>query len=139
MATSASPTCISRPVLFPPANPDATPNYGNPYANQVTGQVTIFPENYLQTGTILILDVNGSAADLVNGLPTQATWKYDVSSGGAYTAPTYFTQGLGTVTFKFYPDRHPEPRTLGSGRVVVNIIGLINQSQVVNSIAKIYS
>ena len=126
-------------VLFPPADPNATPNYGNPYANQVTGQAALFPENYLQTGSILILDLNGSAADEVNGLPTQATWKFDVSSGGAYTAPTYFTQGLGTVDFKYYPDAHPEPGTRGSGRVVVTFLGLINQSQVVNAVAKIYS
>jgi hypothetical protein len=126
-------------VLFPPANPTATPNYGNPYANQVTGQATFFLENLLQTGSILIIDINGSGADEVNGLPTHATWKYDVSSGGAYTAPTYFTQGLGTVDFKYIPDRHPQPGTLGSGRVVVTFLGLINLNQIVNGIARIYS
>ena len=126
-------------VLFPPADPNATPNYGDPYANQVTGQATFFPENYLQTGSILILDINGSGADEVNGLPTHATWQYDVSSGGAYTAPTYFTQGLGTVDFQYIPDPRPLPGTLGSGWVVVTFLGLLNQSQVVSAIAKIYS
>jgi hypothetical protein len=126
-------------VLFPPADPNATPNYGDPYANQVTGQATFFLENLLQTGSILIIDINGSGADEVNGLPTQATWQYDVSSGGAYTAPTGFTQSTGTVDFKWIPDAHPQPGTLGSGRVVVSFLGLLNQSQIVNGVAKIYS
>ena len=39
-------------VLFPPADPSATPTPGNPYANQVTGIAGLFPENILQSGSI---------------------------------------------------------------------------------------
>ena len=38
---------------MPPANPNATPTPGNPYANQVTGAVGIFTKNFLQTGNLL--------------------------------------------------------------------------------------
>src|SRR5438045_357444 len=36
-------------ALFPPADPTATPTPGNPYANQVTGVVGLFAQNYLQS------------------------------------------------------------------------------------------
>ncbi|MBV8608310.1 MAG: hypothetical protein JO034_12725 [Singulisphaera sp.] len=126
-------------VLFPPADPNATPNYGNPYANQVTGEATFFTENFLQSGNLLILDLNGSADTEVNALPTHLTWNYDGASGGAYTAPVGFTQGTGTVDLKYLPDRHPKLGTMGSGQVIVTFQGLINQSQIVNAVAKIYS
>ena len=46
-------------VIFPPANPDAQPTPGDPYANQVTGIAALFTQNYLQTGGMAILDLNG--------------------------------------------------------------------------------
>ena len=38
-------------VLYPPADPSATPTPGDPYANQVTGVAGLFPENILQSGS----------------------------------------------------------------------------------------
>ncbi len=38
-------------VLFPPADPSATPTPGDPYANQVTGIAGLFPQDLLQSGS----------------------------------------------------------------------------------------
>src|SRR4029077_3658523 len=66
-------------VLFPPADPGATPTPGNPYANQVTGTVGLFNQNLLQTGGVLVLDLNGTPSPGSNAqaLPTHLTWTYD--------------------------------------------------------------
>jgi len=126
-------------VLFPPADPNARPDYGNPYANQVTGQTAIFEQNFLQTGNLLILDLNGPAGTEANGLPTRLNWSFDGASGGAYTGVTGFLQGAGVVDLKYLPDANPLPGSAGSGRVLFTFQGLLNQSQIVNPIAKIYS
>jgi hypothetical protein len=129
-------------VLFPPADPSATPTPGDPYANQVTGIAGLFPENILQSGTSLALDLNATPAPGSNPLtlPTQLTWTYDNNtSAGAYAAPAIFTQGAGSLTIKWIPDAHPLPGTMGSGKMIVIFKGLINDSQVVNPIAKVIS
>jgi hypothetical protein len=46
--------------------------------------------------------------------------------------------GLGEATFKYVPDKHPLPRTLGSGKVYVVFRGLINNSGAQNPIDKNY-
>jgi hypothetical protein len=129
--------------LYPPANPDATPNPGNPFANQVTGIATLFPQNYLQTGGLLNLDLNGTPATGAgaNSLPTQMDWTYDsFSSAGPYAAPALtFNQGTGVVDFQYIPDRHPIPGTMGSGRVVVSFQGLINTNQIFSAVSRAYS
>jgi hypothetical protein len=129
-------------VLFTPANPSATPTPGDPYANQVTGIAGLFPENILQSGTTLVLDLSATPSPGSNplSLPTQLTWTYDNNtSAGAYAAPAIFTQGAGELTIKWIPDAHSLPGTMGSGKMIVVFKGLINDSQVVNPIAKVIS
>ena len=48
--------------LFPPADPGATPTPGSPYANQLTGVAGLFPQNILQSSSVLVLDVNGTSS-----------------------------------------------------------------------------
>jgi hypothetical protein len=43
-------------LLFPPADPTATPTTDDPVAGQVTGLVTLVPANVLQSGSIIFLD-----------------------------------------------------------------------------------
>jgi hypothetical protein len=129
-------------VLFPPADPNATPTPGNPYANQVTGEASLFPKSLLQTAGLLIFDLNGtpnSGSDPL-ALPTHLNWVYDFNqSGGQYAAPVGFTQGAGTLDLQWMPNAHPRAGTMGSGRVVVTFQGLLNYNQINNDIAKVIS
>jgi hypothetical protein len=129
-------------VLYPPANPDATPTPGDPYANQVIGLAGLFPQSWLQNGAELVLDINstpGLVSNPPNALPTHMTWTYDVASGGPFTAPAGFTQGTGTLDIKYIPDRVPLPHTEGSGTMIVTFQGLINYSQLISATSKVYS
>ncbi|MGC8642554.1 MAG: hypothetical protein ACP5XB_22080 [Isosphaeraceae bacterium] len=130
-------------VLFPPANPHATPNPGDPYANQVTGLAALFTQNYLQTGGLLLLDLNGSPVPASNpdALPTHLNWTFDsFASNGPYIGPSLdFYQGAGVLDIKYLPDSHPQAGTLGSGRFVVAIQGVINTSQITSAISKVYN
>jgi hypothetical protein len=129
-------------VLFPPADPGATPTPGNPYANQVTGVIGLFNQNLLQTGGILVLDPNGTISPGSGplALPTHLTWTYDSNaSTGPYAAPVLFLQGTGTLDIKWVPDTHPLPGTLGSGKMIATFQGLINTSQLVSPISKFIS
>ncbi len=135
-------------VLFPPADPAATPTPGNPYANQITGFASLFGESYLQSGSMLVLDMNGTpaAGSTPGALPRQLTWAYDNNtSGGPYAAPggiapgSGYTQGEGIVQFHWMPNTHPQPGTRGSGRVIVTFQGLINTSQIVSGVSKLIS
>jgi hypothetical protein len=126
-------------VLFPPADPNATPNPGDPYANQTTGIASLFTGNFLQTGGQMILDVNGApgpGADPL-ALPTHLNWTFDsFASAGTYTAPALdFYQGVGVLDIRYLPDRHPLPGTMGSGRMIVAIQGLLNYSQLFSSVS----
>jgi hypothetical protein len=135
-------------AIFPPANPAAAPTPGNPYANQITGVAALFGQSYLQSGSMLVLDLNGTPAPGANpdALPTQLTWTYDANtSGGPYAAPggvvpgSGYTQGAGVVQLRWSPDPHPAPGTSGSGRVVITFEGLINTSQIVSGVSKFIS
>jgi hypothetical protein len=129
-------------VLFPPADPGATPNPGNPYANQVTGIVALFPQNLLQTGGVLVLDLNSTPGPGASPrqLPTHLTWTYDTSaSGGPFTAPAGFAQGTGTFDIQWHPDAHPLPGTMGSGTMIVTFQGLLNYNQIASAISRFYS
>jgi hypothetical protein len=129
-------------ALFPPADPGATPTPGNPYANQVTGVAGLFNQNLLQTGGILVLDLNGTPNPGLDplALPTHLTWTYDSNtSAGPYAAPVLFLQGAGTLDIKWVPDARPLPGTMGSGKVIVSFEGLINASRLVSPISKVYS
>src|SRR5262245_34962562 len=99
-------------VLFPPADPGATPTPGNPYANQVTGTVGLFNQNIFQSSGVLVLDLNGTASPEpgARALPTHLTWTYDFNtSAGPYAAPVPFLQGAGTVDLQWVPDAHRLP------------------------------
>jgi len=135
-------------ALFPPADASATPSPGNPYANQITGVAGLFTQNYLQTGSVLVLDLNATPAPASSpdALPTQLTWTYDSNTSAAnYSAPTGivpgsgFTQGTGTLDIKYIPAAHPQPGTMGSGTAIVTFQGLINTSQLVSAISKFIS
>ena len=83
-------------ALFPPADPAATPTPGNPFANQITGVAALFAQNYLQSGSMAILDLNGTPAPGSDpqSLPTQLTWSYDANaSAGPYAAPEGLHRG----------------------------------------------
>ncbi len=130
-------------VLFPPANSDAQPTPGNPYVNQVTGIASLFTQNYLQTGGLLILDLNATpvAGSDPNALPTHLNWTYDsFSSAGPYTGPTLdFFQGAGVVDIHYIPDPHPNRGTLGSGHFIASFQGVINTNQIISAISKGYN
>jgi hypothetical protein len=135
-------------AIYPPADPGATPTPGNPYANQVTGVASLFPQNYLQTGALLILDLNAvpAAGSSPGTLPTHFTWTYDSNASASnYAAPggivagAGFTQGTGTLDIKYLPDRHPRPGTMGSGKAIVTFQGLINVSGIGSAVSKFIS
>ena len=135
-------------ALFPPANPGATPTPGNPYANQVTGVAALFGQSYLQSSSMIVLDLNGTPAPgaAPGALPTQLSWAYDAnSSSGPYAAPggiapgSGFTRGAGSVQLRWIPDVHPLAGTRGSGRVIVTFQGLIDTSQITSATSKFLS
>lgn len=129
-------------TLFPPADPDATPTPGDPYANQLTGIAGLFPQNILQSSSDVVLDLNGapSPGSSPLALPTHLTWTYDFNtSAGAYAAPVGFVQGTGTLDLKWIPDARPLAGTQGSGKVIITFQGLINTSQLVSPISKTIS
>jgi hypothetical protein len=135
-------------AIFPPADPAATPTPGNPFANQITGFAALFGQSYLQSGAMLVLDLNGTprAGTPPEALPSQLSWAYDNnSSGGPYASPggvvpgSGFTQGAGVMQLQWKPDPHPPPGTSGSGRVVITFQGLINTSQIVSGVSKFIS
>jgi hypothetical protein len=130
-------------ALFPPADPQATPTPGNPFANQVTGIVGMFPQNALQTGGLLIYDIVGPPASGSDphALPTHLTWTNDAfASAGNFVNPGLdFFQGTGTLDIHYIPDRHPHPGSLGSGRMIASFQGALNYSQLYSAVSKVYS
>jgi hypothetical protein len=130
-------------VLDPPADPNATPNPGDPFANQVTGIASLFPQNFLQSGGIANLDVSGptTPGSGPTALPAHLNWTFDsFSSAGPYTAPSLdFNQGQGVVDIQYIPDRHPRPGSMGTGKAIVTFQGVINTSQIIASTSKPYN
>ena len=130
-------------VLFPPADPNATPNPGDPFANQVTGYAALFEQNFLQSSSLAILDISGpppSAAD-PQALPTHLNWTYDsFASAGAYVAPALdFFQGQGVLDIQYIPDAHPLPGTQGSGHFNISFQGVLNCSQLFSPVSPVTS
>jgi hypothetical protein len=126
-------------VLYEPKDP----------TQPVTGAIFYVPADFLQSGSSILLDLSGPTGTGVNGLPTHLNWIHDPDSGiiftGAGTLPIFngtapipgtdkttpstivdFNLGAGVSTFKFVPDRHPLPGTLGSGKVYLITQGLLN-------------
>lgn len=134
--------------IFPPADPAATPTPGNLFANQITGEAALFGQSYLQSGAVLVLDLNGTPVpgSSPGALPTSLNWAYDSNtSGGPFAAPggivpgSGYTRGAGLLQLQWKPDPHPLRGTSGSGQVIVTFQGLINTSQLVSGVSKYIS
>ncbi|HKM53740.1 MAG TPA: hypothetical protein VJY33_10040 [Isosphaeraceae bacterium] len=59
--------------------------------------------------------------------------------GGPASSVNNWNMGFGDITFTYIPDRHPQPGTLGSGRVIVVARGLLNTSGAQNPIDPNYN
>ena len=142
-------------ILFTPSTTAGAAANGSTVTvpgGQVTGLMSFFAQNYLQSGNLVIADVGttnqpaASAPDLsgpttlksIQGqlLPTQMPWAFDTTSAGAYTAPLGFTEGGGQLTIKYTPDAHPKPGTLGSGKIQVLLQGLMHTTTILNVVDK---
>ncbi len=106
-------------ILFPPANPSASPTTNDPMAGQVAGLLSLFPANALQSGSSLFAEVanrpnvpSNSPRFLNHGLPSQMKFILDPGgvTGGMYSVPAYtvYTPGVGEST----------PITAGNGGAV---------------------
>jgi hypothetical protein len=93
-------------LLFPPADPEATPTTNDPIAGQVVGLISLFSANVLQSGTVLFAETtnlpgvaSNAPAALDHGLPSQLAFTIDPAgvSGGTYSTPS-FTTTPATVT-----------------------------------------
>ena len=58
--------------------------------------------------------------------------------GGPPSSVDNWVLGFGDMTFKYLPDPHPLPGTLGSGTVIVVVRGLLNSSGAQSTIEKNY-
>jgi hypothetical protein len=102
--------------------------------------------NGLPTRLFWIPDANASSGTAFAGtgatLPGYANFptNYFTASGalapppgspdglGPPTSVNNWNMGLGQVTFKYVPDPHPVPGSLGSGTVIIQLKGLLNYS-----------
>ncbi len=147
-------------LLFPPADPTATPTTLDPMAGKVAGLFSFFTANALQSGTSLFAEItnlpNVASNDpntLDHGLPSQMQFLIDPGgvSGGLYSTPAYtdtvgqssllqggsggavaFNQGGGVIDIKYIPTNHLRAGASQSGTVIVRIQGLINTTGVAN-------
>jgi hypothetical protein len=87
-------------LLFPPADPNATPTTEDPVAGQTVGLISLFAANILQSGSVLFAaasNVPGVASNdptaLDHGLPSHLAFQIDPGgvSGGTYSTPQYTT------------------------------------------------
>ncbi len=85
-------------LLFPPADPSATPTTLDPVAGQIAGISSIIPGNYLQTSDQILFDVNNlpgvpsnAPQALQHGLPSRLGFTLDTTGAGAFTNPAYAT------------------------------------------------
>lgn len=88
-------------LLFPPADPAATPTALDPVAGRISGISSIVPGNYLQTSDQILFDVNnlpgvasGAPGTLEHGLPSRVGFTLDTAGAGAFTNPAYTTTPL---------------------------------------------
>ena len=153
-------------ILFPPADPTATPTTLDPVAGQVTGLLSFFAANALQSGTSLFAEVTNlpgvTSSDpgmLQNGLPSRIQFLIDPNgvSGGLYSTPAYtvttpsgqvslisggsggavaFNQGAGVIDLKYIPTNHLHAGAKQSGTVIVRMQGLINTTGAANPLFK---
>jgi hypothetical protein len=87
-------------LLFPPADPTATPTTEDPVAGQTVGLISLFAANILQSGSVLFAEASNvpdvasnDPAALDHGLPSHLEFKIDPGgvSGGTYSTPQYST------------------------------------------------
>jgi hypothetical protein len=87
-------------LLFPPADPTATPTTLDPVAGQIAGLVSVFTTNVLQSGSVLFAEATnlpGVASNdptaLNHGLPSHLEFLIDPAgvSGGMYSTPSFTT------------------------------------------------
>jgi hypothetical protein len=153
-------------LLFPPADPTASPTTLDPLAGKVAGLFSFFTANALQSGDSLFAEVtnlpNVASSDpsmLDHGLPSQLQFLIDPNgvSGGIYSTPAYtvttasgqsslitggsggavaFNQGGGVVDIKYIPTNHLRAGASQSGTVIVRLQGLINTTGVTNPLYK---
>ena len=149
-------------LLFPPADPTASPTTLDPMAGKVAGLLSLFAANALQSGTTLFAGVtnlpevaSNNPSMLDNGLPSHLQFLIDPNgvSGGIYATPAYtvtsasgqssliiggsggavaFNQGGGVVDIQYIPTNRLKAGASQSGTVVVRMQGLINTTGVTN-------
>ncbi len=85
-------------LVFPPADPNATPTTLDPVAGQNVGIVSLIPSNALQTSDMILLDLNNlpgktsnDPTTLDHGLPARLGFTLDTAGAGAFTSPNYAT------------------------------------------------
>jgi hypothetical protein len=87
-------------LLFPPADPSASPTNLDPVAGKVTGMVTVYPNNVLQSSATLFLNainLPGVASNdpqaLDHGLPSHLQLLLDINgvNGGLYSTALFAT------------------------------------------------
>lgn len=59
--------------------------------------------------------------------------------GGPPSSVNNWNMGFGDITFKYQPDPHPQKGSLGSGRVIIMVQGLLNTSVAQNPIDPNYN
>lgn len=67
-----------------------------------TGTATLYPKNYLMTGSYLVLELQGSPANRRDGRATSFTYTVHSSSSGMYSNAS----GSGTVQLIYHPGPH---------------------------------
>jgi hypothetical protein len=103
----------------------------------VTGTATIIPRNVSSTGSILVLDLSGSASDVDGaGRPTRLNWVVDGNSGGLFTqtANTAGQANSGTLQIDYLNGSVRPHRGLSDGVALTRFDGLIYLSGVSNII-----
>jgi hypothetical protein len=87
-------------LLFPPADPTAQPSTSDPVAGRVTGLVSVFATNVLQSGSVLFAEATNQAgiasndpSALDHSLPSHLAFMIDPAgvSGGIYSTPQFTT------------------------------------------------
>jgi hypothetical protein len=151
-------------VMFPPADPTATPTTDDPVAGNIAGLLSVFTANTLQSGDSLFAEVTnlpGVASNdptaLQYGLPSKLQFTIDPGgvSGGIYATPAYtvtsaagqvseltggnggavaFNQGGGRVDITYKPTRSSRNGATQSGTVIVRVQGLINTTGTTNAL-----
>ena len=153
-------------LLFPPADPTASPTILDPLAGKVAGLFSLFTANALQSGTTLFAELTNlpdvASSDpsmLDHGLPSRLKFLIDPNgvSGGVYATPAYtvttasgqsslitggsggavaFNNGGGVVDIQYIPTNHLRAGASQSGTVIVRLQGLINTTGVTNPLYK---